>query len=87
MLQVRYTDFIREYNYSYFLSPCHNIVNTFEGLHSTKEFYFFAQEYCATASLREAVYDTGGWGFYRFCFTVSYSNLGNRCSQASLRRS
>lgn len=59
-LQVRYTDFIREYNYSFFLAPCHNIVNTFDGLYATKDRYFFVQEFCPQASLREAVYETGG---------------------------
>jgi serine/threonine protein kinase len=57
---VRYTDFIREYNYSVFLAPHPNTVITFEGLYSTPNFNYFVQEFCPTGSLREAVYETGG---------------------------
>ena len=48
-------DFGREYNYSYFLSPHPNILDTFEGSFSTPDVWFFAQEFSPCSSLREAV--------------------------------
>uniref|UniRef100_A0A915L1Q5 Protein kinase domain-containing protein n=1 Tax=Romanomermis culicivorax TaxID=13658 RepID=A0A915L1Q5_ROMCU len=55
-------DFLREYNASYFLSPHPNIVDTYEGVYATGDFYFFAQEdQPVRNSLRELV-DAGSLG-------------------------
>lgn len=48
---------MREYNFSRFLSPHQNILNTFEGTfqpidHSA---FFFVQDFCPYASLREVL--------------------------------
>uniref|UniRef100_A0A915KB21 Protein kinase domain-containing protein n=1 Tax=Romanomermis culicivorax TaxID=13658 RepID=A0A915KB21_ROMCU len=48
---VKQVDFFREYNYSYFLSPHPNIVETYEGVYTTKESYFFVQEFCPLGNL------------------------------------
>ncbi|CAJ0581869.1 unnamed protein product, partial [Mesorhabditis spiculigera] len=55
--QTKQSEFVREYNYSYFLSPHYNIVDTYEGIMQTSDetAFFFVQEFCATGSLRDAV--------------------------------
>uniref|UniRef100_A0A914EMG5 Protein kinase domain-containing protein n=1 Tax=Acrobeloides nanus TaxID=290746 RepID=A0A914EMG5_9BILA len=55
--QIKQADFVREYNYSYFLSPHPNIIDTYEGMYQTHDesAFFFVQEFCPSASLREAV--------------------------------
>lgn len=62
---VKQADFNREYNYSFFLSPHPNIVDSYEGMFVDKkqDAFFFVQEYCPCGSLREAVMATpnGRW--------------------------
>ncbi|KAH7732202.1 Protein C01C4.3 a [Aphelenchoides avenae] len=60
--QIKQVDFIREYNYSRFLSPHPNITDTFEGMFQTSDdsAFFFVQEFCPHASLREAVEGSSG---------------------------
>uniref|UniRef100_A0A0M3JSY2 Putative serine/threonine-protein kinase (inferred by orthology to a C. elegans protein) n=1 Tax=Anisakis simplex TaxID=6269 RepID=A0A0M3JSY2_ANISI len=55
--QTKQVDFIREYNYSFFLSPHPNIIDSYEGMFQTDDdtAFFFVQEICPYASLREAV--------------------------------
>uniref|UniRef100_A0A915C774 Protein kinase domain-containing protein n=1 Tax=Parascaris univalens TaxID=6257 RepID=A0A915C774_PARUN len=55
--QTKQVDFIREYNYSFFLSPHPNIIDTYEGAYQTDDesAFFFVQEICPCSSLREAV--------------------------------
>ncbi|CAD6190636.1 unnamed protein product [Caenorhabditis auriculariae] len=55
--QTKQADFVREYNYSVFLSPHQNIIDTFEGMFQSvnDSAFFFVQEFCPRASLREAV--------------------------------
>ncbi|KAI1725672.1 protein kinase domain-containing protein [Ditylenchus destructor] len=63
--QTKQADFMREYNFSTFLSPHPNILDTFEGMFQSPDegAYFFVQEFCPHASLREAVESsTGGIG-------------------------
>lgn len=57
---VKMIDFIREYNYSYFLSPHPNTIETYEGAYSTPDVWFFAQEFSPCASLREFVGASNG---------------------------
>lgn len=54
-LVVKQVDFIREYNYSYFLSPHPNIVDTYEGVYSSSDSYYFTQELAPCGNLREMV--------------------------------
>ncbi|ULT81887.1 hypothetical protein L5515_017562 [Caenorhabditis briggsae] len=62
--QTKQTDFVREYNYSFFLSPHQNIIDTYEGMFQSSDdtAYFFVQEFCPRASLREAVEATNQAG-------------------------
>ncbi|VDM53653.1 unnamed protein product [Angiostrongylus costaricensis] len=62
--QTKQVDFIREYNYSFFLSPHPHIVDTYQGMHQTgdESAFFFVQEFCPRASLREAVEATNQQG-------------------------
>jgi serine/threonine protein kinase len=53
--------FIHKCSPSFFLGAHENNVTTFEGMYSTVDCHYFVQEFCPTASLREAVYDSGGW--------------------------
>ncbi|KJH44629.1 hypothetical protein DICVIV_09350 [Dictyocaulus viviparus] len=57
-------DFIREYNYSFFLSPHPHIIDTYEGMYQTgdESAFFFVQQLCPKASLREAVEATNQQG-------------------------
>jgi len=59
---TKQSDFIREYNYSFFLSPHPNIIDTYEGMFQSNEdsAFFFVQELCPHASLREAVESSNG---------------------------
>ncbi|GMR62946.1 hypothetical protein PMAYCL1PPCAC_33141 [Pristionchus mayeri] len=54
---IKQNDFVREYNYSYFLSPHPHIIDTFEGMFQTSDdsAFFFVQELCPSASLRELI--------------------------------
>ncbi|MFH4977641.1 hypothetical protein AB6A40_004350 [Gnathostoma spinigerum] len=62
MAKTKQIDFIREYNYSFFLSPHPNIIDTYEGAYQTSDntAFFFVQEICPNASLREAVEASNG---------------------------
>ncbi|VDM81771.1 unnamed protein product, partial [Strongylus vulgaris] len=66
-------DFVREYNYSFFLSPHPQIIDTYEGMYQTGDdsAYFFVQEFCPRASVREAVEATNQQGSlfltYKLC--------------------
>ncbi|PAV59776.1 hypothetical protein WR25_26470 [Diploscapter pachys] len=62
--QTKQVDFIREYNYSFFLSPHQNIIDTYEGMYQSSDdsAFFFVQEFCPRASLREAVEATNQTG-------------------------
>lgn len=62
--QTKQADFVREYNYSFFLSPHQNIIDTYEGMFQSSDdtAYFFVQEFCPRASLREAVEATNQAG-------------------------
>ncbi|KAK6051865.1 hypothetical protein COOONC_10630 [Cooperia oncophora] len=62
--QTKQVDFIREYNYSFFLSPHPQIIDTYEGMHQTgdESAFFFVQQFCPSASLREAVEATNQQG-------------------------
>lgn len=52
--------FILEFlQYSYFLSPHPNTIETYEGAYSTPDVWFFAQEFSPCASLREAAANGG----------------------------
>uniref|UniRef100_A0AC35G1I2 Protein kinase domain-containing protein n=1 Tax=Panagrolaimus sp. PS1159 TaxID=55785 RepID=A0AC35G1I2_9BILA len=55
--QIKQSDFIREYNFSFFLSAHANIIDTYDGMFQTNDdsAFFFVQEFCPHASLREAV--------------------------------
>lgn len=58
---------MREYNFSTFLSPHPNILDTFEGMFQSPDegAYFFVQEFCPHASLREAVESSTGGDILR----------------------
>ncbi|KHJ93761.1 hypothetical protein OESDEN_06322 [Oesophagostomum dentatum] len=62
--QIKQVDFVREYNYSFFLSPHPQIIDTYEGMYQAADdsAYFFVQEFCPKASLREAVEATNQQG-------------------------
>lgn len=53
---------MREYNYSYFLSPHPNIIDTYDGMYQTSDdsAFFFVQEFSPHASLREAIENSSG---------------------------
>uniref|UniRef100_A0A914Y892 Protein kinase domain-containing protein n=1 Tax=Panagrolaimus superbus TaxID=310955 RepID=A0A914Y892_9BILA len=55
--QIKQSDFVREYNFSFFLSAHANIIDTYDGMFQTNDdsAFFFVQEFCPHASLREAV--------------------------------
>ncbi|VDN57684.1 unnamed protein product [Dracunculus medinensis] len=55
--QTKQADFVREYNYSFFLSPHPNIIDTYEGMCQTKDesAFFFVQEICPYTSLRKLI--------------------------------
>lgn len=63
--KIKQVDFIREYNYSYFVSPHPNIIDTYEGMFQTNDesAFFFVQEFCPCASLREAVEASNAQGW------------------------
>lgn len=52
---VKLKDFIREFNYSYYLSPHCSIVNTFDVAFETTTSFVFAQEYAPVCDLFEAI--------------------------------
>ncbi len=52
---VKQTDFLREYNYSYFLSPHQSIIDTYEGTYICADSHFFVQEYAERGSLRTLI--------------------------------
>lgn len=52
---VNKMDFIREYNYSLYLSPHPNFIVTYQGVYCTPETYFFAQEFLPYGSVRDIV--------------------------------
>lgn len=56
---VKQVDFVREYNFSYFLSPHPNIIETYEGVYSTSDSFFFVQELCPFGNLKEAMEANG----------------------------
>lgn len=60
--QIKHMEFMREYNFSRFLSPHPNILDTFEGVYQSDDesAFFFVQEFCPHASLREAVEKSNG---------------------------
>ncbi|KAI6214761.1 hypothetical protein M3Y94_00306900 [Aphelenchoides besseyi] len=60
--QVKFTEFLREYNFSKLLSPHQNVIETFDGIYqSTDETaFYFVQEFCPHASLREMVESSSG---------------------------
>ncbi|CAB3399296.1 unnamed protein product [Caenorhabditis bovis] len=62
--QTKQADFVREYNYSFFLSPHPHIIDTYEGMFQSSDdsAFFFVQEFCPKASLREAVEATNQTG-------------------------
>ncbi|KAK6766658.1 hypothetical protein RB195_026129 [Necator americanus] len=62
--QIKQVDFVREYNYSFFLSPHPQIIDTYEGMYQAGDdsAFFFVQEFCPRASLREAVEATNQQG-------------------------
>ncbi|RCN24123.1 hypothetical protein ANCCAN_30187 [Ancylostoma caninum] len=62
--QTKQVDFVREYNYSFFLSPHPQIIDTYEGMYQAGDdsAFFFVQEFCPRASLREAVEATNQQG-------------------------
>ncbi|KAE9555838.1 hypothetical protein FO519_000923 [Halicephalobus sp. NKZ332] len=60
--QIKQNDFVREYNYSFFLSPHPNIIDTYDGMYQTNDdsAFFFVQEFSPHASLREAIESSPG---------------------------
>ncbi|RWS13177.1 hypothetical protein B4U79_14740 [Dinothrombium tinctorium] len=55
-------DFLVEFHYSYFLSPHHVILDTYDVAFETREHYCFAQEVAPLGDLWQAVERTGGFG-------------------------
>jgi len=53
--QTKLKDFLREFNYSYYLSPHRNILNTFDVAFETPTSYVFAQEFAPMGDLFEAI--------------------------------
>uniref|UniRef100_A0A8R1HJZ2 Protein kinase domain-containing protein n=1 Tax=Caenorhabditis japonica TaxID=281687 RepID=A0A8R1HJZ2_CAEJA len=62
--QTKQADFVREYNYSFFLCPHPNIIDTYAKMYQSSDdtAFFFVQEFCPKASLREAVEATNQAG-------------------------
>ncbi|CAD5215458.1 unnamed protein product [Bursaphelenchus okinawaensis] len=54
---TKQADFLREYNYSKQLSAHVNVLNSYDGVYHTTndDAFYFVQEFCPNASLREAV--------------------------------
>ena len=52
---IKMKDFIREFNYSYYLSPHRSILNTFDVAFETPNSYVFAQELAPYGDLFEAI--------------------------------
>lgn len=52
---IKLREFQREFNYSYFLSPHSNIVDTYNVAFETKTSYVFAQEYAPLGDLFDAI--------------------------------
>ncbi|CAD5221448.1 unnamed protein product [Bursaphelenchus xylophilus] len=54
---TKQADFLREYSYSKQLSAHPNVINSFDGVYHTtnEDAFYFVQEFCPHASLREAV--------------------------------
>lgn len=52
---VKQADFLREYNYSLFLAPHQQIVDTYEKTYATAVSFFFAQEFAPYGNLKESV--------------------------------
>jgi serine/threonine-protein kinase SBK len=52
---VKLKDFLREFNYSYYLSPHRGIVNTFDVAFQTDDAFVFAQELAPMGDLFEAI--------------------------------
>ncbi|KAF7492723.1 Serine/threonine-protein kinase SBK1 [Sarcoptes scabiei] len=55
-------DFLLEFHYSYFLSPHHNILDTYDVAFETIDHYYFAQEVAPFGDLAQAVERTNGSG-------------------------
>ncbi|KAI6176657.1 putative serine/threonine-protein kinase C01C4.3 [Aphelenchoides bicaudatus] len=60
--QTKQADFLREYNFSKFLSPHQHIIDTFNGIFQANDdsAYYFVQEFAPYASLREMVENSSG---------------------------
>ncbi|KAI6241651.1 putative serine/threonine-protein kinase C01C4.3 [Aphelenchoides fujianensis] len=60
--QIKQTDFLREYNFSKFLSPHQNVLETWDGIFQTADetAFYFVQEFCPHGSLREMVEGSSG---------------------------
>ena len=52
---IKMKDFLREFNYSYYLSPHRSILNTFDVAFETPNSYVFAQELATCGDLFEAI--------------------------------
>ena len=46
-------DFLLEFHYSYFLSPHHNILDTYDVAFETQDHYYFAQEIAPFGDLQQ----------------------------------
>jgi len=57
---VKLRDVIREFNYSYYLSPHTNVVSTFDVAFETSTAYVFAQEHAPLGDLFEAITPRAG---------------------------
>lgn len=62
--QTKQADFLREYNFSRLLGCHKHVINTFDGLFQAPDgsAFYFVQEFCPQASLREAVEGSVGGG-------------------------
>lgn len=57
---VKLKDFLREFNYSYYLSPHRSVINTFDVAFETATSFVFAQEYAPICDLFEAITPRAG---------------------------
>lgn len=57
---VKLKDFLREFNYSYYLSPHRNIINTFDVAFETTAAFVFAQEHAPVCDLFEVITPRAG---------------------------
>lgn len=55
-----FRDFLTEFHYSYFLSPHHNILDTYDVSFETNDYYYFAQEVAPHGDLLQAIEENGG---------------------------